>query len=102
MVYGFNKTKITSHPLYKMQNFITALKAEHLKKKGTGVYVLSIILAAISPIIFTIIKFFEDGKFGPQQQYSFYLQLFKDSVEPFANFFFPLLIIITVSRITPA
>jgi thiol-disulfide isomerase/thioredoxin len=100
MVYGFNKTKITSHPLYKMQNFITALKAEHLKKKGTGVYVLSIILAAISPIIFTIIKFFEDGKFGPQQQYSFYLQLFKDSVEPFANFFFPLLIIITVSRIT--
>jgi hypothetical protein len=34
-----------------MQNFITALKAEHIKKKGTGIYLTAIIFAAISPLI---------------------------------------------------
>lgn len=83
-----------------MQNFITALKAEHIKKKGTGVYVLSIILAAIAPIIFTIVQFFIDQPAGSQMPYSYYLNFFKECLTPFANFFFPLLIIINVSRIT--
>lgn len=83
-----------------MQNFITALKAEHIKKKGTGIYVLSIILAAVSPVIYTIVQFFADERFGSQMPYSYYLNFFKECLEPFAHFFFPLLIIINVSRIT--
>jgi len=45
-----------------MQNYITALKAEHLKKKGTGIYVVAIILGAISPILLGIIRLFDDPR----------------------------------------
>lgn len=83
-----------------MQNFITALKAEHLKKKGTGIYVLSIILGAISPIIWTLVQFFEKEKPSSSLPYNYYLSYIEDLLDPFAGFFFPLLIIITVSRIT--
>lgn len=83
-----------------MQNFRTALKAEHIKKKGTGTYVLAIIIAAISPIIYTIVQFFKDEQIRPEMPSSYYLDFFKECVQPFSNFFFPLLIIITVSRIT--
>lgn len=83
-----------------MQNFITALKAEHIKKKGTGIYILSIILGAISPIIWTIVQLFEKEKPGSSLPYNYYLSNIEQMLDPFAGFFFPLLIIITVSRIT--
>lgn len=83
-----------------MQNFITALKAEHIKKKGTGIYVLSIILGAISPIMWTIVQLFEKEKVGSSIPYNYYLSTIENLLEAFAGFFFPLLIIITVSRIT--
>ena len=83
-----------------MQNFITALKAEHIKKKGTGIYVLSIILGAIVPIITTIIEFFQDHIPGRWLPYNYYLNFIENGLDAFTQFFFPLLIIITVSRIT--
>lgn len=83
-----------------MQNFITALKAEHIKKKGTGIYMLSILLGAISPVIWTIVQLFEKEKPGSSIPYNYYISYIEGLLEPFAGFFFPLLIIITVSRIT--
>lgn len=84
-----------------MQNYITALKAEHLKKKGTGIYVVAIILGAISPILMGIIKLFDDPQMGEGGiPYNYYLRFIEDTLDPFAGFFFPMLIIITVSRLT--
>lgn len=83
-----------------MQNFTTALKAEHIKKKGTGFYILAIILGGISPVISAIIAAFDDVKAPPTIPYNYYLEFTKGCLDPFAGFFFPLLIIITVSRIT--
>ena len=84
-----------------MQNFITALKAEHIKKKGTGIFLLSMILGAISPLIWALIAIFNDE---PQKRdalpYDFFLNVIERLLDIFAGFFFPLLIIITVSRIT--
>lgn len=83
-----------------MQNFITALKAEHIKKRGTGIYYLSVILGAITPIIITLVEFFEDVKPGRVMPYNYYMAFIEKGLEAFTQFFFPLLIIITVSRIT--
>ncbi|MHA3788928.1 redoxin family protein [Flavobacterium hauense] len=84
-----------------MQNYITALKAEHLKKKGTGIYVVAIILGAISPILLGIIRLFDDPQAGEGGiPYNYYLRFIEETLDPFAGFFFPMLIIITVSRLT--
>ena len=82
-------------------NFITALKAENIKKRGTGFYWTSAILGIISPILFmtvSIIQSSEEIKAGIP--YNLYLKFIEECMQPFAYFFFPLLIIITVSRIT--
>ena len=83
-----------------MQNFITALKAEHIKKKGTGAYTLSLILGAISPLIWTIVTIVQDMPNRGGMPYNYYIKFIESCYEPFVNFFFPLLIIITVSRVT--
>lgn len=83
-----------------MQNFITALKAEHIKKKGTGIYALSIVLGSITPIMLGIAQFFDDEKPGSKIPYNHYIDFIEQCITPFTQFFFPLLIIITVSRIT--
>lgn len=81
-----------------MQNFITALKAEHLKKKGTGIYLVAIIIGAIAPLIYMTVGFFNDmGMAG--LPYNHYQNFAEESLTPFTDFFFPLLIIITASRI---
>lgn len=83
-----------------MQNFITALKAEHIKKRGTGIYMLSIILGGVAPLIFSIVQFFNEEKPGSKIPYNHYSDFIGQCVTPFTQFFFPLLIIINVSRIT--
>ncbi|PZR22782.1 MAG: hypothetical protein DI539_04630 [Flavobacterium psychrophilum] len=84
-----------------MQNYITALKAEHLKKKGTGIYVVAIILGAISPLIVGLIKLFDDPEMNEGGiPFNYYLKFIEETLDPFAGFFFPMLIIITVSRLT--
>ena len=83
-----------------MQNYITALKGEHLKKKGTGIYVTSAILGIISPLIMILVSFFQDRPSRGGMPYNYYLDIIEDTLDPFAGFFFPLLIIITVSRMT--
>lgn len=85
----------------KLANFITVLKAEHIKKRGTGFYWTSAILGILSPLLFgivTIVENTEEIKKGIP--YNIYLQFVENAMLPFASFFFPLLIIITASRIT--
>lgn len=83
-----------------MQNFITALKAEHIKKKGTGIYLTAIIFAAISPLILAIKALVDIDPKPAGLPYNYFTTFIKDCLEPFAGFFFPLFIIITVSRLT--
>ena len=85
----------------KISNFITALKAENIKKSGTGFYFTSAILGIISPILFMIVSIVQNnGEIKAGIPYNLYLKFTQNCLEPFAYFFFPLLIIITVSRIT--
>jgi len=85
-----------------MQNFITALRAEHIKKSGTGIYLLAILMGAAIPIIYAIALFVESEPASPKDivPYNYFFQVLDDVLEAFATFFFPLFIIITVSRIT--
>ncbi len=83
-----------------MQNYITALKAEHIKKKGTGIYVSAIIFGVLSPLILAIVKLFQDAPKQAGLPYNYFTQFIKECMGPFAGFFFPMFIIITVSRIT--
>ncbi|NMH29382.1 redoxin family protein [Flavobacterium silvaticum] len=82
------------------QNFVTAFKAEHIKKKGTGIYVLGLIFGAIAPIIGFIALFF-NPPLNTQNTFPFNLfEKFISEFSPaFTGFFYPLAIIICVSRI---
>jgi len=85
----------------RFQNFITGFKAEQIKKKGTGYYWTSAIMGAIAPLLYFTVRIAtatDQVKSGIPQ--SLYSQFFEECTSPFANFFFPLLIIITASRIT--
>ncbi len=81
-----------------MQNFATALKAENIKKKGTGIYLLAVILGALSPLIGIIAVLYDQKPKDGVLAYNYFTKYMEGSLEPFAGFFFPLLIIITVSR----
>jgi thiol-disulfide isomerase/thioredoxin len=82
-----------------MQNFITTLKAENIKKRGTGIFLLSVILGAISSIIWALVVIFQDPQKGDGGlPYNYFSKFIESALDPFAGFFFPLLIIITVSR----
>jgi thiol-disulfide isomerase/thioredoxin len=82
-------------------NFITALKAEHIKKRGTGFYWTSAILGIISPLLFCIVTIVQNtDEIKNEIPFNFYLKFIENCLLPFADFFFPLLIIIIVSRIT--
>ena len=85
----------------KISNFITALKAEHIKKRGTGMYYNSAVMGVISPILLFIVLLIEStDEIKTELPFNYYLKLIENVLQPFAYFFFPLLIIITVSRIT--
>jgi thiol-disulfide isomerase/thioredoxin len=84
-----------------MQNFTTALAAEHIKKKGTGIYIWAAALGAVSPFILMAVMFAQEGENkDPGIPYNYYIKFIESCLNPFLGFFFPLLIIITVSRIT--
>lgn len=84
-----------------ISNFITAFRAEHIKIKGRGIYLLSAILGMISPIIFFIVAMIRaSDEIKDALPYNHYLDFIKGNLTPFVYFFFPLLIIMTASRIT--
>lgn len=83
-----------------MQNFTTALKAEHIKKKGTGIYITAIVFGALTPLIMALVKIINAEPRAAGIPYNYFTGFLKGCMDPFAGFFFPLLIIITVSRVT--
>jgi len=85
----------------KLTNFITALKAEHIKKRGTGFYWTSAILGIISPVLFFFVSIaISTDEIRKDLPANIYESFIHEAVNPFAFFFFPLMIIIMVSRIT--
>jgi len=85
----------------RLSNFITGISAEHIKKRGTGFYWTSAIIGLLSPILFFIVSIVQSSdeiKHG--LPYNFLDYFMEDCLSAFTYFFFPLLIIITVSRIT--
>ncbi|MFD2892698.1 redoxin family protein [Flavobacterium chuncheonense] len=85
-----------------MKNYISnlkiGLKGEHLKKKGTGIYTVSLIIGALGPILFFIGSFFVKEKNNPLP-YNHYTNIIYETIVPFASFLFPLIIIIHASKI---
>ncbi|OYU84378.1 MAG: hypothetical protein CFE24_07160 [Flavobacterium sp. BFFFF2] len=85
----------------RFTNFITAFKAEQIKKRGTGFYWTSVIMGVISPILYFIVCLIRNSnEIKSGIPYNLYSKVIEDTAAPFANFFFPLFIIIMVSRIT--
>lgn len=85
----------------KLSNFITALKSENIKKSGTGFYWTGVALAFLSPLLFYIVSIYQStDEVKTGIPYNHYMRFMEGSIQPFAYFFFPLFIIITVSRIT--
>lgn len=85
----------------KIAGFGTALQAEHIKKKGTGFYWMSVAFGVISPLLYFTVKVItQSEEVTSRLPYNHILEFVQESILPFANFFFPLMIIIVVSRIT--
>ena len=80
-------------------NLLKALKGEHLKKKGTGIYTISILIGALTPILYFFVKLFSDFKVEDKMPFNHYTTFIYEAIIPFAYFFLPLLIIIHASKI---
>jgi thiol-disulfide isomerase/thioredoxin len=83
-----------------MRSFSKAFKAEQVKIRRTGIYYMGIVLGAITPIIGFIVSFNQ----APQDMESsfplrYYEKFSGDYIVAFTNFFFPLAIIIAVTRV---
>lgn len=81
-------------------SFTATLRAEHIKKKGTGIYIMSALMGALFPLMTLFIILYRNIQQTKPFAYSFYLNFITESTIPFANFFFPLLIIVLTSRVT--
>lgn len=82
-----------------MSNFFKTLKVEKIKKKHSGIFTLSVILGVIIPLIYFITKFFVDESLEEKLPVNYYFDKLSDLAIPFVSFFFPILILITSSKI---
>lgn len=86
-----------------MSTFITALRGEYIKKKGTGLYWLAVAMGAFMPLIYAIVQIVE-FQFGTEKAdtvpYNYFTKSIEEVLSGYPQFFFPLFIIIAVSRIT--
>lgn len=81
-------------------SFKTAFTAEHIKKKGTGIYLLSVLIGALSPIILFISRLGGSTRHIPRKLHNGYGNFIEVALELFSFYLLPLLIIILASRIT--
>lgn len=83
-----------------INNLFTAIQAEHIKKRGTGLYSLSFIFGLIIPLLYTIVIIFNQE---PSKPIAFSFNIFTkhldDILDSFTVFIFPLLIILITSKI---
>jgi thiol-disulfide isomerase/thioredoxin len=80
-------------------NLLLGYRAEHIKLRGTAFYIVSVIVGVLCPLMYFIVLTF-DTNLAEMQADNYYRQYIEQVLPPFVNFFFPLLIIISVSRIT--
>jgi thiol-disulfide isomerase/thioredoxin len=80
--------------------FKTAFIAEHIKKKGTGIYMLSLIIGSLSPIILFISRLNGGTRQVPRTAHNLYSNFIENALELFAYYMLPFLIILVASRIT--
>lgn len=86
-----------------MSTFITALKGEYIKKRGTGLFWLAFAMGAFMPLVYaivTIVQFEMGNEKADRIQYNYFTQYIGEMLGGYSMFFFPLFIIIAVSRIT--
>ncbi|SFC44401.1 hypothetical protein SAMN05421747_11152 [Parapedobacter composti] len=83
-----------------VNDFLTALRAEHIKKRGTGIYMLSAAIGVLFPAVLCVFGIVRNTQFNEPFAFSYYLKYIQDAALPFTNFFFPLLIIVISSRVT--
>ena len=83
-------------------NLKKTIQTELIKKKGSGIVTLSFIIGIIVPLIsfiIPIVSFFLDEKKVIGIPVNYYFEILKFNLVPFANFFFPLLLIVSASKI---
>jgi thiol-disulfide isomerase/thioredoxin len=84
-----------------LSNLLTAIKGEHIKKRGTGLYFMSFIFGLIIPVLYTIVVVFNEE--STSKPIAFHFNVFtknlSDILESFTVFIFPLLIILSTSKI---
>jgi len=82
-----------------LSNFLTALRGEHIKIRGTRMYLASSIVGLLLPLITFIYLLIEsESKEGTSLPYNFFLDFMEGSLLAFGFLFFPLLIIMNISR----
>jgi thiol-disulfide isomerase/thioredoxin len=83
--------------------FRPAWRAEWLKLKGSGVTWLAAVLGAVVPLLGIVFRFFSrafDPPLEPEAlRFNWFESLFDDSLQGFGGFFYPLAIILLVSRL---
>ncbi|MFP9115211.1 redoxin family protein [Flavobacterium sp. RHBU_3] len=86
-----------------MNTFTTALKGEYIKKKGTGLFWLAAGMGAFMPIVYAIVMIVQytmGSEKADAIPYNYFTKIMEEMLGGYAQFFFPLFIIIAVSRIT--
>lgn len=83
-------------------NYTTALRAEHIKKKGTGTYLMCLIFGAFLSVAYFFVMIFsaEESSQPVNIPYNYYQNIIEQTLSPFLGFFFPLLIIIIAAKIS--
>lgn len=82
-----------------ISNLNIALKGEKLKKQGTGIYTLSIIIGVFMPIVYFMFNAFSEKKIQYEADFNFITNFIHQVITPLAVFFLPLIIIVNASKI---
>ncbi|WP_034060269.1 thioredoxin-like domain-containing protein [Lacinutrix jangbogonensis] len=85
------------------KDFKKVILTEFIKKKRSGIFYLSLVIGSFIPLFMFVIKLIAYDESDNQilgLAVNYYEELFKLLLLPFALFFFPLVIVISASRIT--
>jgi len=84
-----------------LSNLFTAIKAEHIKKRGTGLYYMSFAFGLLLPLLNVIIVILNEELNNKPDTFPFnvFTKNLEVVLDSFAVFIFPLLIILTTSKI---
>lgn len=85
-----------------IRDFKKSIQTEFIKKKRSGIFVVSFIIGVIFPLIHfgvNIYRHIIQDKFYIGIPKNYYFDVLKDDLAPFAYFFFPLIIIYNASKI---